>query len=293
MPPRPQKEKEKEPESLEDAIKLLKNLTTQFANFGAKLTPVDTMSKQLTSVEERLTSMEAKLNDAIAENKQLKKEIAKKDTTIEELKSSYTGLEENLNKLEQYNRAWSVRILNVPLTSEEEASSLLVRDKVYDLVFLPILQGALGEGAIRCIPDADELLEAAHVLPGKPGENKPIIARFYNRYLRSVCLRLKKAYATKTAKTSSRPPAGGQGMPAVMGARAVDGVGRDERGWVTFPFFEDLTAHNFKKMRAIAQDSRVLSCWSVNGQLRFRLNDSTVIKRVSSVFESIDKIVTK
>jgi uncharacterized protein YoxC len=292
MPPRPQKEKEKDPESLEDAIKLLKNLSIQFANFGAKLTPVDTMSKQLTSVEERLTTMEAKLNEAISENKQLKKEIIKKDATIDELTSSYTGLEEKLNRLEQYNRSWSVRILNVPLTNEEEANPILIRDKIYSLAFLPILQGAHNEGTIRRIPDAEELLEAAHVLPGKPGDNKPIIARFYNRYLRSVCLRLKKVYATKTAKMSSRQP-GGTGAVVTSGGGAGAGVGSEERGWVTFPFFEDLTALNFKKMRAIAQDPRVLSCWSVNGQLRFRLNDSTIIKKVSSVLENIDVIVAK
>jgi hypothetical protein len=46
MPPKP-----KEPESLEDVIKMLKGLSVQFSTFGTKLAPVDTMSKQLNNME--------------------------------------------------------------------------------------------------------------------------------------------------------------------------------------------------------------------------------------------------
>jgi hypothetical protein len=234
--------------------------------------------------------MEAKLNVTIEENKMLKNEIKEKNTAIEELKSGYGALENKLNSLEQYNRSWSVRILNIPLTDDEEKCPTSVRNKVYELAFLPILHGALEAGEISNIPGAEELLEVAHVLPGKPGSNKPVIARFYNRFLRSVCLRLKKQYATKTPKRSrpSTEGAAGRRPEDEAGTSARSG---DEGGWVAFPFFEDLTSINFSKMRAIANDSRVLSCWSVNGQLRFRLKDSTVVKKVNSVFLSVNEII--
>jgi hypothetical protein len=43
-------------------------------------------------------------------------------------------------------------------------------------------------------------------------------------------------------------------------------------------FFEDLTKLTFGKMRAIALDPSVAACWSVNGQLRYRLVDDPTIK---------------
>ena len=58
-----------------------------------------------------------------------------------------------------------------------------------------------------------------------------------------------------------------------------------------FPFYEDLTTHNFKKMRALATDNRVLACWSVAGQLRLRLNNDDRVHKVASTFETIDTII--
>ncbi len=43
-----------------------------------------------------------------------------------------------------------------------------------------------------------------HVLPGKPGTAKPVIARFYCRNLKTLCLRKKRDFATKTSRG---PPA--------------------------------------------------------------------------------------
>ena len=44
-------------------------------------------------------------------------------------------------------------------------------------------------------------------------------------------------------------------------------------------------------MRAISQDDRVLACWSVNGQLRFKLKESNVIKKVQSILDPLDVIL--
>ncbi len=46
-------------------------------------------------------------------------------------------------------------------------------------------------------------------------------------------------------------------------------------------------------MRAIAADSRVLACWSVAGQLRFRLHNEEEIWKVDDVFSTIDDIIKK
>jgi hypothetical protein len=67
------------------------------------------------------------------------------------------------------------------LTDAKEKDPIKLRNKVVSLAFLPILQGVLKSGGISSVPDAAELLEIAQGLPGKPGANKPIITRFYNR----------------------------------------------------------------------------------------------------------------
>jgi hypothetical protein len=52
-------------------------------------------------------------------------------------------------------------------------------------------------------------------------------------------------------------------------------------GWNPFPVQGGLTRMNFLKMRAISKDPTVQSCWGINGSLRFRLKDSTTVKKCS------------
>ena len=279
-----------EPESLEDCMKVLKSLAAEFTTFGTRLNAVDETNSKIISMEARFVALEAKLVLSLAENKQLKVDLTSKNKTIEDLQSSYAGLESKCNDLEQYNRAWSVRIQNVPLSDGEEKNPSAVKNKVFNMAFLPILQGAYNSGLISSIPNANQLMEVAHVLPGKQGEHKPIIARFYDRDMKALCLRLKREHATRAKRTGTAVGAVG----AAAGGGATEAGGRPEdRGWISFPFHEDLTRVNFLKMRAIGKHADVLSCWSVNGSLKFRLNGSEVIKRVVSVFEPTESIVKK
>ena len=61
---------------------------------------------------------------------------------------------------------------------------------------------------------------------------------------------------------------------------------------LAFPFYEDLTTANFKKMHAIAQDSRVMACWSVSGPLRYWLNGEGRIRRVPNIFDTVNNIIS-
>jgi hypothetical protein len=54
---------------------------------------------------------------------------------------------------------------------------------------------------------------------------------------------------------------------------------------------EDLSGATFKKMKEIQADPRVESCWSIKGQLRYKLTGSDVIKRVNQVLDPIDSII--
>ena len=71
-----------------------------------------------------------------------------------------------------------------------------------------------------------------------------------------------------------------------------DPGGFEGRGRYAYPLYEDLTRAAFMKMRAISQDSRVKSCWSIKGQIKFILHSNVKeIKKVSSLLEPLDTIL--
>ncbi len=111
-----------------------------------------------------LAAINNKLDTLLTENAALKKLVSAKDEEIAALKVQ-------LNGVEQHNRSWSVRVLGLPLTSAEEKSSALIRDKLFKNVLLPIFEGAAREGDLREIPtNADSVLEMAHPLRARRGQ---------------------------------------------------------------------------------------------------------------------------
>jgi hypothetical protein len=207
-----------------------------------------------------LSNINAKLDTLLAENTSLKKMIAARDEEIQ-------GLKLHINSLEQHNRSWSVRIMGLPLSSDEEKSSSIVKEKIYKNVILPILEGAAKEGDLQLVPsNASDVIEMAHPLRAKDGTIKPIIARFYSRETRSLVFRHKKAYAPKLA----------------------DGP---NRGRYKYSLFEDLTALTFSKMRALAANARVTASWTSHGQIRYRLLDDPTVRKVACVLDPVDKIL--
>jgi uncharacterized protein YoxC len=248
---------EEEP-TIADLYKLMKSHTTTLEEQSVQLAAVKTLVQSLTE-----------------ENKELKTAIKQKDEQLSQMAASMCSLEEKVNNLEQHHRGWSARAHNIPLSSAEEANPSAVIDKVYRLALLPILEGAHLAGELRVIPTADEVLEVAHVLPGKQGYPKPVIMRFYNRNLRNLVFKHKRDSAPRAAV-----PSAGRG-----------GGGSERLGKLLYPLFDDLTRINYAKMKAIGNDERVQACWSVGGQIRFKLHDSDVVKKVNSVFDPLDKII--
>jgi hypothetical protein len=244
------------------------------------------MSASLATITAKLSTMEELLNTSLEENKQLKTELEAKNKIIGDMSCKINVLEFGLNKADQYQRSWSVRVANIPLTPDEESDPNVVKKRVYELALRPILEGALEKGLIQSIPDADSLLEVAHILPAKAGTAKPVITRFYNRNLRAICLRLRKEHAPRTRGEGL---GGGPGSGRAGAGARVDGP--NGRGRYSFPVYEDLTRANFAKMRELSTHEKVQSCWTINGQLRFKLHNSPNIHRVTSVFEPTEQIL--
>jgi hypothetical protein len=254
--------------------------------------------EKLDTVENEVKSLKILITDLKNENSKLKADLHNSEKKLEEMNDRSNSLENRLNSLEQHHRGWSARILNIPLSKKEESDNFKVREKVYHLALLPILRGAVERKILATVPDIEQLLEVAHVLPGPVGFPKQIIIRFYNRNLRDICFRLKKYYAPRE---EARSPGGG-GTSGGSGGGVGDSEwgppgreaagGFEGRGKYCFPLYEDLIRAAFQKMRAISKDSRVKACWSTKGQIKFILHSNlNEVKRVSSLLDPLDTIL--
>ena len=277
-------------------LEMMRGMSAQLSAMNIKLEKID-------SIENEVRSLRVLLNDVTNENKLLRTEIKQLDQQLAEMNDKNNSLENRLNSLEQHHRGWSARVLGIPLSPEEESDNYAVAAKVYDLALLPILRGAVERKMLRDIPSADQLLEIAHVLPGKAGDPKPVIVRFYNRNVRDTIFKLKKFFAPREARGGAGgwTAGAGRGGTAGGGAGVLAGVsggsgeeagGFEGRGKYLFPIYEDLTRSTFQKMRAIAKDSRVQACWSTKGQIKFTLVSSpNEVKKVQSLLDPLDKIL--
>jgi hypothetical protein len=213
----------------------------------------------LDNITTKLANLEAMFAASQAENKELKEVISNQNNKI-------INLQDRLNNLEQHGRSFSIRVNNFHLDAAIERDPPAIIKKVYDDVFMPILKGAAEKKAISHIPSCYDMIEMAHPLPAKGGAPKPIIVQFFNRNIKSLLFRHRKEYATKVEPAGPRPR-------------------------YQFPFMDDLTKDNYVKMKQLQGDPRIHSCWASGGTLRYRLVDSDVIKRVQSVYLSVDEIL--
>ncbi len=297
MPPKNSKKPITSDSGDEDSLKdMIRDMAAQLTSMNQKMDKID-------SIESEMKGLKILLNDLKSENKQLKTEARETDRKLSDMNVKNNALENRINNLEQYNRSWSARAMNIPLSEQEASDNNAVAAKVYDLLLLPILKGAVERKHLTAVPTVDQLLEIAHVLPGKAGYPKPVIMRFYNRNGKELIFKLKKFHSPRETNSSTggggtgggRGGGGGGGGAAgraVGGAAEEDGGGFEGRGRYLYPLYEDLSRASFLKMRAIANDNRVKACWSVKGQIKFTLVSSpNEVRRVISLLDPLEDIL--
>jgi hypothetical protein len=284
----------------QDMYAMIKSMSVKlnsFDAFDAKLNSIDAKMEKVETIEQEVKHLRVLMEDLKNENKQLKAEVKEKDKQLKDMQEELNRQDIRINNIDQHHRGWSARVMNIPLTEEEEWDTNTVIGKVYEMALLPILKGAHDCGKLTTIPTAHQLLETAHVLPGntKPGQHKPVIFRFYTRSIKDLCFKLKKEYATRVQQTTGEErremdEVDGAGAGA-GGVRRKDGGGYKGKGKYAFPFYEDLTKANFNLMRNLANDSRVQASWSSHGQIYFKLQNSNTVKKVGSIHEPLDSIL--
>jgi hypothetical protein len=219
------------------------------------------MNNKLTSLMEEVRNLNSALSQVKNENKQLKETVQQQSEEIADLRNE-------INARELHARSWSIRVVNLPIPSGQETNNRVVMDTVYKELVAPILEGARAKGDITTIPPCDNILEIAHILPGKAAK-RPVIVRFHSRYWRSLLFKHRREFAPRedSTTTSGRPPR------------------------MRYPFFEDLTRASFKQLKTIQADERVVSAWTVSGVIRFKVDGDDSINKVSTIYDTVDDII--
>ena len=224
---------------------------------------------RITKLTEKIETMDSHLLALTKEKDTLAAKVQDQAEEIADLRNA-------LNDREQYGQNWSMRCLNLPVPAQSESDTRVVMQCLYDSLLYPILEGAKAEGDIASVPGCEQLLETAHILPGKGGA-MPVIARFYSRYWRNLIFRHRRNYAPKAVSSEvSSSRAGARSSPRLR-----------------YPFFEDLTRASFAKLTAIKNHEEVTAAWTVNGSIRFRIKNSEQIYKVGSIRDTVESIIEK
>ena len=276
MPPKSKPTEVAEPAGPLEA--LTASVKSMVASMEAMREQMATSNTTINNLSTRLAHIETILNATKAENTALKKELADSAQESDQLKAK-------LNSLEQHHRSWSVRVTGLKIPAEDECDANRVKIHLYEQFLRPILEGAVSKDILPTLPTVCEIIERAHVLPAKDKAVKPVIARFYCRDMRALIFKLKKEFAP-------REPAGAATRSGSAASQPVEGSNRPLTGRLRYQIYDDLTKINFQKMKAIGNDNRVDQCWSAYGQLKFKLIGSQTVKKVKSVFDPIETIIS-
>ena len=237
---------------------------------GAMAAQLDSINSQLRDTNSRFDKLEAMFAASQKENADLKELVKNKDDEILQLKT-------RVNAVEQHNRSCCVRVFGLSIDGEE-SDSLSVMSTLYNKLYLPILEGAVHRKRLPSIPPLHQLIQTAHVLPGKDNKPKPILCRFFSSHIKTLIMQLKKDFAPRATSTLAPSPSfsSTNKLPPLL-----------------YPVYDDLTRDAFRLMRAISSHKEVQSCWSVGGSIKFRIIDSAVIKSVRSIYDTVDNIISQ
>jgi hypothetical protein len=213
----------------------------------------------LTSLAPKIESLEMTIQQLVTDNAVYRDELKKKDEII-------STLTEKVNRLDQSLRATSLRIHGLPLDNSTPAVE--VPNIVYNEIILPILVKAKACGDISAdfVPSLHSTLVNAFTVPSK-NTTPPVVVKFYSEIIRSLVFKHKRdALPTVPDPTSNR----------IRPKYAI---------------YEDLTPANHTLLRSFADDSRVKSAWTFNGQVRFKTHTDDAVYRVNSSTDTFEKLV--
>jgi septal ring factor EnvC (AmiA/AmiB activator) len=145
MPPK--KIQPSDPAAGSDADTKLNSILTQLASMNNNMEAINRRLDKVDLLGEQLNNIEESMRNISTEHANFKSTLASNQVTISNIQASQVSMD-------QYNRSWSVRIMELQLSADDESNPFRLVETVYNKVFLPILSGALSEDLIPRIGSA-------------------------------------------------------------------------------------------------------------------------------------------
>jgi hypothetical protein len=205
---------------------------------------------------------------------ELQTKVIKLEDNVTVLNKQVSDLQNLVNRREQELRSLSVRLAGVPYLDDEKAAtdSKFLAKRVYDKVLSPLLNAAKTKNLIDRVPQLNNTIVNCYRVGGAAaltgtGNPPPIIIKLVSSEVRLAMLRVKSS-----------------SMPAPSAREKDMGI----RG---FMLSEDLTPSTYNKMRELQRDERTSKVWTVDGRIRFLLQDDRRVHRAKSSFDTVDHII--
>ena len=214
----------------------------------------------------------------------LKTAVVVLNETVANLSKEVAELKDKSNARDQQARGHSLRLYGLGLGEEEDNSAKFRRallKRVYDTIVKPVLAAAKANKQLEALPSlANTVTEVYCVrvgapeqaIAGQPVEPQlppPLIIKFATAHVRMAFL--------KNKKTSLPPPP----LTATDRAASIK----------KYVAVEDLMAPTYKKLREMLDSDKVDKVWAADGRLQFTVPGDKIIRKVKSVYASIDDIL--
>ena len=176
------------------------------------------------------------------------------------------SVKNTLNVREQQLRSTQVQIFNFPVTADDAAG---ITARIYDRILRPLLSAAKTARDLGSVPQVQNVVESCYQEELEEGQPPPpVIIRFTTKQLKIAALKQRR-----------------QSMPSPS-------EGEQKKGIKRFMMVEDLTPPAHKLLKSMQADPCTDKVWSVNGQIHYSIPGKTGYKKVRSVFDSIDQILS-
>ena len=176
------------------------------------------------------------------------------------------SVKNTLNVREQQLRSTQVRIFNFPVAADDAAG---LTARIYDRILRPLLSASKTARDLGSVPQVQHVVESCYQEELEEGQPPPpVIIRFTTKQLKIAALKQRR-----------------QSMPSPS-------EGEQKKGIKRFMMVEDLTPPAHKLLKSMQADPCTDKVWSVNGQIHYSIPGKTGYKKVRSVFDSIDQILS-
>ncbi len=229
-------------------------------------TKIDGIDRKFSDLSATVTTLQTTVTTHTDDIAEIRQELASTKADIRSLKVSH-------NYREQRLRACTLRLFNFPTAAGESVDNYKpLAAKVYDRIIRPALTAARTSGDIGTVYQQQNALEACFRVfspqappPGSPPP--PVIIRLVSTAVKTAVMKHRKAISSPSE-------------------------GERESGIRRFVLVEDLTPEAHGLLKALQADSRTEKVWSVNGNIFYTRPGTNGVKKVRSVFDTPDVILS-